>query len=343
MIPLRLKNALWWLAYGRWPAPAAAVPGYTLLLTVPPDLPVFLHLAIEVCRQQDLTHLVETIVVPDRFDRGFRQHFQAATATWPEGRLRLCEPTLLDRAVRPLLRKPSLIHWLQLVAGVRTLRSTHAVLHDVDLFMLEPAFLRSLFETCRDGRLACVGSAPAPASAPWARLPGFAHVVTLWELTFSAAWMREGPPTAMRPQNATLPQGKFWFETSLLAQARTDPRRIVRHRPAELVHFGWVIGGYRTFQRSRGSFEDDQFRLLLIRLLVDTFGPRHESGELPLYAALVRGLSDPAAPVHYGAAARTNYPAFRREIERLLRSDLFSTDRKSTLCRGLEAYDSAFG
>src|SRR5690606_447659 len=127
----------------------------------------------------------------------FRAHFRAAAAGWPEGRMRLCEPTLLDRVVRPLLRKPSLIHWLQLVAGVRTMRSTHAIVHDVDLFMLEPGFLRSLFETCRDGGLACVGCASVPASAPWSALPEFAHVVTLWELTFAAAWMREGPPNAM--------------------------------------------------------------------------------------------------------------------------------------------------
>lgn len=343
MLPLRWKNALWRLGYGGWPAVPAPVDGYTLLLTVPPDLPVFLKLAVEICRRQDPTHLVETIVVPDRFDRRFRRHAAAAAAAWPEGRLRLVEPSWLDRAVRPLLRQPSLIHWLQLVAAGRTLRSTHAVLHDVDLFMLEPAFLRSLFETCRDRDLACVGSAPPHQDAPWARLPRFAHVVALWELTFAAAWLRANPPAAMRPQNAVFPEGKFWFETSLLAQANTDARRIARHRDADLVHFGWVIGGYRTFQRSRGPFEDDRLRLLLIRLLTDAFDPAGEPIDVPSHAELARGLRDAGARVRYGPAARASYPAFRRELERLLRGALFEADRTAALRRGLEPWDAAFG
>jgi hypothetical protein len=208
--------------------------------------------------------------------------------------------------------------------------------------MLEPGFLRSLFETCRDGDYACVGSAPVHESAAWARLPRCGHAVALWELTFAADWMRAGPPSAMRPQNAPLPEGKFWFETTLLAQVRTPPQRIARHRPADLVHFGWVIGCYRTFQQSRGVFEDDQFRLLLIRLLIDAVGPRADS-DVPAHGELVRGLRGASSRVVYGDRARRNFPVFRRELQRVLDAGSLGADGTAALRAGLQPFDSAFG
>lgn len=340
MIPYRIKSALWQLGYARWPRVAEPVPGYTLLFTVPPDLPVFLVLAVEICRRQDLTGLVETLVVPDRLDVPFRRRVDDAARSWPEGMMRLVEPSPLDRLVRPFLRVPSMIHWLQLVAGVRHVRSTHAVVHDVDLFMLEDGFLRSLFEHCREDRVACVGNAAPWQGNDWATDPRFAHVVALWELMFDLEWMRAGPPARMRPQRGRFGADSFWFETTLLAQARTAPERIARHRPAELVHFGWVVGGYRTFQRSKGPFEDDQFRLLLIRLLIDAFDAGGAEYEVPTLADLERGLTDADRRVFYGAAARGNYATFRTTLDRLLTSDLFPADRIEVLRAGLAPFDA---
>jgi len=342
MILRRLEDAFWSLFYARWPDTGVPIPGYTLLLTVPPDLPVFLRLAVDVCRRQDPTHRVETLVVPDTFDRAFAREVVAAAAAWPAGRVRLVQPGPFDRLVRRFLRKASLIHWLQLVVAARETRSTHAVLHDVDLFMLEPGFLRSLFETCRDGGYFCLGNEKPWQGAAFAKLPRFAHVVALWELMFDMRWLRAGPPAAMRPQNARLAEGVFWFETSLLAQARTTPGRVARHRAARLVHFGWVIGGYRKFQRSRGRFKDNHFRLLLIRLLIAAFDPEGGPYLVPSLAELQRGLNDRGARVRYDDRARRNYPAFRQDLERLLRSDLFAAGSCEVIRSGLAAFDVAY-
>lgn len=342
MLLRRFEDAFWSALYGRWTDSGEPIPGYTLLLTVPPDLPVFLRLAVEVCRRQDSKHLVETLVVPDSFDRAFAQHVADAAAAWPVGRIRLVQPGPLDRLLRPFLRKASLVHWLQLVAGARETRSTHAVAHDVDLFLLESGFLRSLFETCRDGGYFCLGNEKPWAGAAWTTLPRFAHVVALWELMFDMKWLRAGPPAAMRPQHASLAEGEFWFETTLLAQARTAPQRIARHRAARLVHFGWVIGGYRKFQRSRRRYKDRHFRLLLIRLLIDAFDPDGGPYLVPSLAELERGLKDPGARVVYEELARRNYPGFRQELERLLCSDLFPASRVEGIRSGLAAFDVAY-
>lgn len=338
----RLQHAYWSALYRRWPATGEPVPGYTLLLTVPPDLPVFLHLAVDVCRRQDPTHRVETLVVPDTYDRAFAREVAAAAAAWPEGRLRLVQPGRLDRCVRTGMRKASLIHWLQLVVGAREVRSTHAVAHDVDLFLLDQGFLRALFESCRDGGYDCLGNEKAWEGAAWTKLARFAHVVALWELMFDLRWLRAGPPAALRPQYASLAEGLFWFETTLLAQARTAPERIARHAATRRVHFGWVIGGYRAFQQSRSPFSDEHFRLLLIRLLIDAFDPEGGPYAVPSLADLERGLSDRGARVHYGADAGRNYAVFRSELERVLRSDLFAADRIEALRSGVSAFDAAY-
>ena len=338
----RIQHVYWSLLYGRWPERAEPIPGYTLILTVPPDLPVFLRLAVDVCRRQDPTHRVETLVVPDAYAPAFAREFEAAAAAWPAGRMRLVQPRRKDRLVRLGMRKASLIHWLQLVVGAREIRSTHAVVHDVDLFLLEPDFLRSLFEACRDGGYACLGNEPAWQGAAWTKLPRFAHVVALWELMVDVRWLRSGPPAALRPQYARLAEGLFWFETTLLAQARTAPERIARHRSTQRVHFGWVIGGYRAYQRTRGRFDDDHFRLLLIRLLIDAFDPAGGPYAIPGLDELARGLTDAGARIAYGDDARRNYPAFREPLERVLRSDLFPAEPSGSIRSGLAAFDAAF-
>jgi hypothetical protein len=338
----RLQHLFWSTLYRRWPDAGERIPGYTLLLAVPPDLPVFLHLAVDVCRRQDPKHLVETLVVPDRHAPGFAREVAAAAAAWPAGRVRLVQPGPLDRLVRTGMRKASLIHWLQLVIGARETRSTHAVAHDVDLFLLEPRFLRSLFESCRAAGYACLGNEKAWEGALWPKLPRFAHVVALWELMFDVQWLRARPPSALRPQYARLAEGWFWFETSLLAQATTAPERIARHPSLDRVHFGWVIGGYRAFQSSRGCFSDDRFRILLIRLLIAAFDPEGGPYRVPSLAELERGLQGRSARVGYGEAARRNYPVFRAELERVLCSPLFPADRSQSIRSGLAAFDAAY-
>lgn len=338
----RLQHLFWSTLYRRWPDSGERIPGYTLLLTVPPDLPVFLHLAVDVCRRQDPKHLVETLVVPDAYARGFAREVAAAAAAWPAGRMRLVQPGPLDRLVRMGMRKASLIHWLQLVIGARETRTTHAVAHDVDLFLLEPGFLRSLFESCRDSGYFCLGNEKAWEGAAWTKLSRFAHVVGLWELMFDVQWLRARPPAALRPQYVRLPEGWFWFETTLLAQAMTAPARIARHPSLERVHFGWVIAGYRAFQRARGRYADDHFRILLIRLLIAAFDPAGGPYRVPSLAELEWGLQDPRARVGYGEDARRNYPVFRAELERVLCSDLFSADSIESIHSGLAAFDAAY-
>ena len=61
----RLKDTVWRTAFARWPPLHDTREGYTLLLPVPADLPVFLRLALANAAAQDCDGRVETLVIPD--------------------------------------------------------------------------------------------------------------------------------------------------------------------------------------------------------------------------------------------------------------------------------------
>src|SRR5947207_2233547 len=62
----RAKSAAWRATFSRWrPETAQKVPGYSLALPVPADLPVFLRLALATAAAQADEHRVETLVIPD--------------------------------------------------------------------------------------------------------------------------------------------------------------------------------------------------------------------------------------------------------------------------------------
>ena len=223
----KFEERVWRSAFASWPrAPRHPTPGYTLLLTVPPDLPVFLELAVAVCREQELHGLVETIVVPDAPSRPFRAVVERLGAEWPEGRLRLVEPGRLSAFLRRRAHTPSMIHALQLIAGASQVRSTHALMHDADLFLGDPAALDVLFERCTTPGVDVVGVDPPPASSAWLGPERFAHIVASRELMFSMEWLRARPPNEIRPKSGQFPEGDFWFETTLLAQALTPPEKV---------------------------------------------------------------------------------------------------------------------
>ena len=344
------------LTHGRWRRPSReARPGYTLLLTVPPDLPVFLKLALHVCRRQDLTGLVETLVIPDRATPGFAAVFSEAATGWEGGPIRLVNLGGLDGAIRSRTTNTSVIHWLQIINACAAATSTHALLHDVDLFLFDPNFFRNRYETCLARDLRCLGvtiredmalgvdAALGRTSSDRVVFPELSHLLSTWELCFDVRWARSFRPSQLRPQYVRLNGRLKHLDTLHLAQLRAGPARVACLPAAgSLLHFGGVITEYRFYQWAEGRpFLDRRFRLLLIRLLIDAFDPERAGYDLPDAAELAQGLGDPARKVHYGAddSARENYAALRGALERLLASDLIDEPKAAAIRAGLNPFD----
>jgi hypothetical protein len=341
------KNLPWRVAYRSWPPAGDLIPGYTLMLPVPADLPVFLYLALQNAALQDAKDRVETIVVPDQASVEFERSFALARAQFDVGPLRLTTPGRKAEIFRRIARDdPPKNYFLQIEAGVRAATSTHLLLHDADLFILDPRFLAEHYRRCAEQRLACLGVSPCWDN--WLREHSFGHVVATWELMLDIGWLRSFAPWEHRGQHAWLDGEFHGFDVMLYTQARTSPERCRLHEVGDrFVHFNWVIGMYRQFRRGGvRPFRDRRFVLLLIRLLDDALRSRlpvHASPvDLPTVERLARGISDHTQPIIYSDIHRDTYHEFRGKLDRILSSPLFGDATAEMIDRAIRPFDVAY-
>lgn len=331
------------LLYRRWKRGPDPQAGYSLLLLVPGDLPVFTQLAMTVCAQQESEERVETLVLPDVFTSGFRRVFDQQSPGW-SGSLKVLRPRRLEEIVARRRQNPHFNTWLQLKAGINNARGTHAIWHDSDLFLRSPGFLDDHYRTCRDRDLALLGVSQAYEEF---RRQGFPHVVSTWELIFKTAWAREFMPWEHRGHDGHVNGQPVTFDLMFCPQTQTAPERISRH-PTEsgFLHFNYTIGTYRAFQRSlrRGdSWDDSGFRVLLVRLLADALDDSDWMYDAPPVAELLAGLEDTTAKVTYVNTDRAGYDEFRNKLQELIEGGFLERSRTQALADGIRPFDEAYG
>ena len=345
------KGDAYRLLYPRWrgardarDAPDDREPGYSLLLTVPGDLPVFLRIAMQVCGAQDPAHRVETLVLPDGRPDGFDRAFERYARDWTGGPIRVVPLRRVEGALGRWRKNPHLNHWMQLVTGLSAARATHALLHDADLFVDEPDFLRRHHEECGDRGLAVLGL--SEAWDDWYRRHGLDHMVSTWEMVVEVEWARSFAPWEHRGHMGEIDGRPVEFDTTFRPQSRTAPERIGLAASApRFVHFNHTICRYREFQRARRrgrSWEDRTFRILLVRLLIDVFDDSGWEYEAPPVTGLLRGLQDPDAPVTYRfPEAADSYVRFRETLDQLADAELIGAARADALRAAVAPFDAA--
>ena len=325
MTPLLRRRYMAWR-----PPPAPPIPGYTLLMAVPGDLPVLTRLALDVAARQDTTGSRETILIPDRLTSDWLAWITPLTETAGLGSVRWVALDTFDALMVERYPDAALINWLQWVRGVEAVTTTHAVWHDSDLFFTDPHFLRDHVETCVARDLAVYGVSPSWDA--WYAGCGLGHITAAWEIAFAVGWARSFTPWDFRGHEAVWNGERHTFDLTYWPQANTLPDHIARC-PAEsgFVHFNPVVSEYRLLQAAEGPFEDAHFRLLLLRLLADAYGWPATAGDIPALGDLIAGMAGSPARVTYGRpATRANWPAFRARLAPLLASgalDAATTER----------------
>jgi hypothetical protein len=340
-------NALLWKILRRsWhAAPATPTPGYSALLPVPGDLPVFLKIAMATLGAQQNTGLLETLVIPDRPSEPFERAFEDAKKDWTNGPIRLVKSRPIERFITRRINSPHANHWLQMIAGVEAATATHALLHDADLFITDRGFLADQFRAIAETDLACLGV--NPVWDPWYADNGLAHITATWELLFNIQWARSFRPWMHRGHRGSIHGKAHEFDTMLLPQCLTEPARIRRRESGfGFVHFNYVICTYRWFQENerlgKPAYCDEHWRLLLIRLLVDAFDSTETDAQIPSLAELIEALRGGSRRVDYrGETNAKNYPEFRGKLQQLIDSGALD-DRKTRILRtGIAPFDAA--
>ncbi len=335
-----MKSAIWKTLYSRWRGQLQRPePGLSLLLLTPGDLPVFLKIALAVCARQNGSCLRETLVIPDVKTTGLTDLVASSARDWPHGEMRIVDLPLIDRLIIRRFHNPHFNCWLQFIRGVEAARSTHVLWHDADLFISDPAFLDAQHQRATEENLDCLGVSPVWDS--WFRERGLDHVTATWELMLRADWIRSFKPWEHRGHDADWHGDRHTFDISLLPQARTPPERVGRSDVADsFIHFNYVICTYRWFQQSDGPYEDENFRILLVRLLIDAFDDSGWEYEAPSVEDLARGLTNADLPVTYlKKSTRDNYSEFRNKLQQLIESTILTTQQSETLSEGVSVFD----
>jgi hypothetical protein len=339
------KTATFWKwLYSRWEKSVnIPIPGYTILLPVPGDLPVFLKIALETCSTQKTDGLVETIVLPDRVVPGFAELLQEWQTKYFLSEILLINPKPLEQLISRYRNNPHNNHWLQLIRGINATRSTYALLHDADLFITEDVFMKTHYQNCTERNLACLGVSPVWDT--WYKEQGLNHLTATWEMMFSLDWARSFSPWEHRGHDGEIAGQIHTFDTTLYTQCQTAPERIsYDEKEWGFIHFNYVICTYRWFQKSKGSFEDECFRILLIRSLINAFDKSGWKYDVPELDQLVKGITDKSNCVTYTQQkTRGNYAEFRSKLQTLIDSQLLNEERVTILIESVSDFDRVFG
>jgi hypothetical protein len=342
-----MLSQLYKVFYRRWNRPPAHPKrGYSLWILMPGDLPFFFDIFLAVFAAKKTEHLVETIIVADESSPELNRRFERFAEVWPHGAVRMVRLRPLDRLLIKLMKRhPHLMCWLQFVNAVRETRSTHALWHDADLFMLDNDFFDAHYEECVRRNLAFMGL--SPVWDRWFAEVGLPNINATWEMMFEVATLRKFMPWQHRGHNALVLGQEHVVDITLLAQAETPQERVGRRaEEPDFVHFSYVICSYRAFQNGRARYEDDYFRILLIRLLIDALDSDSAGWnyDAPTVDELVLGLTDPSARVTYtGPETAGHYEEFRLKLQRLIDSPLLNSRQSGRIVEGIARFDQFFG
>lgn len=337
-----LKTIRQWihsLFYSRWKTPLKAhlMVGYSCLLPVPSDLPVFLEIALETLSSQDTRHMIEVFVIPDRPNPGFRAIYKSLCTRYPLPNIRLIEMCGIDRLFSRIVDNPNMNHFLQLINGIANSSSTHVLFHDADLFLMPGNSLRLHFEECCVRRLYALGIDSRSSLID-------RDLVATWEMVARTEWLRSFKPTMLKAQIALVDGKWHGFDTTLLAQHLTNHEKIgCSLRNMQFFHINYLISLYRKYQKSPKPFEDTQFKLLTMRLIFDIFSTEKWQSDLPPMDSFIAALTGKDKFISYtkGETAKY-YPRARSKIKSLSELWLLKPEQVSKIQREILPFDQWF-
>jgi glycosyltransferase involved in cell wall biosynthesis len=334
-----LKSWYWRARYRKWGRTPKRQDGYTVLVPVPGDLPVFLDVALRTLATQDADNRRQILVIPDQETPEFAAAYDAHRRSWTGGELSLVRLPAPERVVLPKLNDPARNYASQLVAGIRASEASHVVFHDADLVIHEPRLHEQLYATMREGDLDVCG-----VDSSWDAWYA-AHDLTLvatWEMCANVDWLHRFPPYRHFGHDDTFLGEPRVFDVTFWPQCHSDPTRRRVVPGLRYTHFNYVISTYRFFQAATGEFPDRRFRLLLIRLLTDMFSDNAPQ-LLPSADVLAEGLEPGTGPVRYLRATAEDYVRFRRQATNLLTDPLLTEQQRSIAQTVLRPFDEWAG
>ena len=312
--------------------------GYSLLVPVPGDLPVFSQLAIYVISKQNMTHLKEILLIPDIPSKKFLRYYLSIEKNL---NIKIVEMKFPGRLIGKISKSPNMYHFLQLISGIEAMRSTHVIFHDADMFLKPGNFLLERFELLENRKLSVLGVNPRTRRYT----EECKHLVATWEMVATIDWLHRFKPYQLRGQRVNLDGKKLAFDTTHLAQYLSTPDEIKYETVATpFVHFNYLISTYRHYQNSPKPFEDPWFKIFLIRLLIDSTNETDWPYEIPSYNDFLKALNGKSKYIKFPSDQKNvRYDIFRKDLEKLLIIGCFEKNLNDRILELVQPFDKHFG
>jgi len=337
-----LKKMLWKLLYRDWEEKKEPLlPGYTVLLTVPGDMPFLSTLALKACRAQKDIHMHELLLVPDHIPAKLDSFYERIVSEEAAVPARLIRMSPVDY-IATMFCGNSQRHWIQLFNGTKSARTTRLLFHDSDLFPVTDTFFADHYLKATNNDYDVYGV--SEVWDPWYKENGYSHITATWEAMVSTRWLKSFPPYQHRGQNATVDGKQHEFDTILLTQCLTPPESIgYCPEDKDFIHFNYVVSTYRNFRRTKGSFLDSGFKLLLIRLLIDLFDESGWSYEIPSFAELCRNPGNSDGRVIFTRSEDdSEYHQFRDKLHAFIGLDLLNAQQRNQIVDRIKIFDTYY-
>lgn len=337
-----MKNKLWKVLYHNWKNKnESLVPGYTVLLTVPGDMPFLSTLALKACRLQKDKNMHGLFLIPDHIPAKLEKFYAQIVVEKSGVPTRLVKMSPIDYLVSKYCGN-SQRHWIQLYNGTKLASTTSVLFHDSDLFPEHDSFFSRHYEEAKKKEYDVYGVSEVWDS--WYRENGYNHVTATWEAMVSTKWLHSFPPYQHRGQISSVDGITHEFDTILLTQCLTPSKRI-GYCPKEenFVHFNYVVSTYRHFQKAKGSFQDFGYKLLLLRLLIDLFDQSGWSYDLPSYNELCEHLGSCTGKVIFpNREDNLEYFNFRRKLHKFSALELLSQQQRIEISERIRIFDEYY-
>jgi hypothetical protein len=284
--------------------------GYTLLLPVPADLPVFVKLAIENVSRQSHNHLNELLIIPDNYTDNFEKLVRKATAAHSLPPWRIIKFSLKDKL---FAMSSNFVHFQQIVSGLAQVRTSYTLIHDADLFLLDKNFFEDHFAQCANNSHLTFGLDWRKSIGPEKK-----NVAATWEIMVNTEWARSFNRFLHRKRAVIFNGDKYGFDTLLLAQYLSPSSKIGISSNQNYCHLNFAIASYRRFRNSIGPFNDWQYKLLLLRLCICEYDDSSYNYGLPTDNEFIAALDGNSRKVTYSTVeAHEYYTKFKKRVDDL--------------------------
>jgi hypothetical protein len=307
--------------------------GFTVLLPVPSDLPVFVKLAIENISHQKSKSLEDVIVIPDHYTAAIDE---TVRRTADAVGLASCRVLRMPPKDQWFARSSNFVHFMQIATGLAKVGTSHALLHDADLFMFDEGFLEKHFETCRQGDYAALGIDWRENIGPEKK-----KVAATWELMLNTRWARSFNRYRHRKHGIEVEGKTYGFDTLLFAQWMSPNEKIDVSNSGDYCHLNFTIATFRRYSNRRSVFPDWQYKLLLLKLCILEYDDSGYDYKLPSKEEFLMALTGKSNKLTYAIdKAKDYYPNFKRRLEYLIQKKVLTTKGIDPMREVIDAFDN---